>query len=102
MTMYLDILQELYDGVDLAVPTLNGTPPPIILTARSTQGILLDGVQTAAMRTALADRGAVLIRTRQPVDSAIAASIADHLFPDEPTFDTGEHPQIEGTEALYR
>lgn len=102
MTMYLDVLQGLYDSVDLTVPTLDGAPPPIMLTARSTRGILMDDAQTAAMRTALADRGAILIRTRQPIDSAGAASIADHLFPDEPSFDTGEHPQIEGTGALYR
>lgn len=102
MTTYLDDLQGIYECVDLGVPILDGAPSPLMLTALRTHGTLLEDSVAAAVRRALADTGTALIRTRRPVDSAFAASVADQLFPDEPLFETGEHPRVEDAEAIYR
>jgi alpha-ketoglutarate-dependent taurine dioxygenase len=102
MTAYLDVLQRFYRIADLAVRTVAGAPPPLLLTALQPSDNPISRDEATAVRDALTHRGAALIRGRRPVDATGAAATANQLFPNEPVLDTGEHPQVDNTEALYR
>lgn len=102
MTAYLDVLQRSYRPNELAVPTVAGAPPPLLLTALHRGAKAISHHEVTGIRDALTHRGAVLIRGHKPLDATGAAATANQLFPDEPVFDTGEHPQVEDAEALYR
>jgi alpha-ketoglutarate-dependent taurine dioxygenase len=83
----------------LPVPTIPGAPAPLLLSGDDRA---LSSEQTAALRALLDRHGALLIRGRSPAVPAEAARFAETLFPLEPVLDTGEHPQADQSEAVYR
>ncbi|MFF7953737.1 TauD/TfdA family dioxygenase [Streptomyces griseorubiginosus] len=99
MNDYLLALRREYTVADLPMPTMEGVLPPLLLTVSKDS---LDQNSTAAIRSALATRGALLIRGLPPVDARGAVQMADALFPGEVAIDTGEHPLAGDTAALYQ
>jgi alpha-ketoglutarate-dependent taurine dioxygenase len=101
MTGYLDALHRHLTFTPLAVDTVPGAPAPLLLTVKPGTGRLDPGT-AGAIRAAFADRGVLLLRGFQPVDPTGVAAFTDQLFPGQPVVGTGEHPQADDTEAVYR
>lgn len=99
MIDYLQSLRREYTVADLPITTMEGAQPPLLLTVNTDYQ---DQNSAAAIRSALADRGALLIRGLPPVDARGAVQIAESLFPGEDAIDTGEHPLAGDTAALYQ
>ncbi|WBC01099.1 TauD/TfdA family dioxygenase [Micromonospora sp. WMMA1976] len=100
MTAYLDVLARKYRLDELGMATV--AAPPLLLTAPPQADPTIQLEQARAIRDAVADRGALLLRGRPPAGPTGAATTADQLFPGETVMDTGEHPEVEDREALYR
>jgi alpha-ketoglutarate-dependent taurine dioxygenase len=93
------VLERDFTITPLPAPTIPGAPAPLLLSGDDR---VLNTEQTAALRALLDRHGALLIRGRSPAGAAEAARFAETLFPDEPVLDTGEHPQADQAEAVYR
>ncbi|MGI5215084.1 TauD/TfdA family dioxygenase [Plantactinospora sp. CA-290183] len=83
----------------LPATTIPGAPAPLLLSGGDR---VPSSEQAAALRALLDRHGVLLIRGRSPAGPAEVARFAETLFPLDPVFETGEHPQADQAEAVYR
>jgi alpha-ketoglutarate-dependent taurine dioxygenase len=99
----LDQLSQIFDITELPARFLPSAPVPVVLTVRQQpRGALLDTATAQAIRAELDARAALLIRGLTVADPCAVSAVSDAVFAGEQAFASGEHPQVQGAEAVYQ
>jgi alpha-ketoglutarate-dependent taurine dioxygenase len=98
----LNDLASHFDAEQLDISCAPGAAQPLCLTARKDlpSGHLAADL-TRAVHSELSQRGALLIRGWDATNAARANAVCDDLLAGFMPFATGEHPEVNGSGALY-
>lgn len=95
-------LTDIFEVAPLGMSVCSHAPSPLLLNVRPGANLHDIMPATTVISMLVREHSAILIRTGADISPTVARSLARSLLPAGEEFVTGEHPELDGTEGVYR